>query len=253
MAIAQQTETVRRRSTATRPLSLIVPVYNEAENFPRLVAEIERWIEAPFTLLMVYDRDEDTTLPVAQELAKTRPWLTTAKNREGRGVVGALRTGFEVVAEGPALVVMADLSDDLSAVAQMRRLYDAGYQVVCPSRYMAGGKQFGGPWLKRTLSRVAGWSLWLMGFPTHDATNNFRLYDAALVRQLGIASTGGFELALELTAKANRAGAAIAEVPTVWRDRTAGESRFNLRKWLPKYLYWYGYAAVSTVRRARRS
>jgi hypothetical protein len=175
------------------------------------------------------------------------------KNREGRGVVGALRTGFETVAEGPALVVMADLSDDLSSVAQMRRLYDGGYQVVCPSRYMHGGKQLGGPLMKRLLSRVAGWSLWLMGFPTHDATNNFRLYDAALVRQLGIASTGGFELALELTAKANRAGVAIAEVPTVWRDRTAGESRFNLRKWLPKYLYWYGYAAASTVRRARRS
>jgi hypothetical protein len=128
-------------------------------------------------------------------------------------------------------------------------MYEEGYQVICPSRYMAGGSQQGGPWLKRTLSRVAGVSLWCLGFPTHDATNNFRLYDAALVRRLGIESTGGFELALELTAKANRAGAAVAEVPTVWRDRTAGESRFNLRKWLPKYLYWYGYAAASIFRR----
>ena len=41
-----------------------------------------------------------------------------------------------------------------------------------------------------------------MRFPTHDATNNFRLYDAALVRRLGIDSSGGFEVALELTAKA---------------------------------------------------
>ena len=252
MATAQRTETARRHSTALRPLSLIVPVYNEAENFPRLVAEVERWIEAPFTLVMVYDRDEDTTVPVAKALAATRPWLSMVKNSEGRGVVGALRTGFETVAKGPALVVMADLSDDLSAVAKMRALYDDGYQVICPSRYMAGGKQMGGPWLKRTLSRLAGWSLWLIGFPTHDATNNFRMYDAAMVRKLGIESSGGFELALELTAKANRAGAAIAEVPTVWSDRTAGESRFNLRKWLPKYLYWYGYAAASVVRRTRR-
>jgi len=78
------------------------------------------------------------------------------------------------------------------------------------------------------------------------------MYDAALVRQLGIASTGGFELAQDLTAKANCPGAAVAEVPTVWRERTAGESRFNLRKRLPKYLYWYGYVATSIFRRPHR-
>jgi hypothetical protein len=37
----------------------------------------------------------------------------------------------------------------------------------------------------------------------------------------------------------------IAETPTTWRDRTAGESRFQLKKWLPKYLYWYGYAMLA--------
>jgi hypothetical protein len=125
----------------------------------------------------------------------------------------------------------------------MLRLYAAGYRVVCPSRYMPGGRQLGGPRLKGILSRMAGLSLyWLTGFPTRDATNNFRLYDAALVNELGIESTGGFELALELTAKAFRRGVRIAELPTTWRDRTAGQSRFRLLAWLPKYLRWYGYA-----------
>ena len=111
-------------------------------------------------------------------------------------------------------------------------------------------EQRGGPFLKRTLSRLAGLSLrWVVRFPTHDATNNFRLYDAALVNELGIESEGGFELALELTAKAFRRGAKIAEVPTTWRDRVAGESRFKFRKWLPKYLYWYGYALLAGVER----
>ena len=227
------------------PLALIVPVYNEAENFPRLVAEVERHVPPPYTLYMVYDFDGDTTVPVARQLALTRPWLRLVKN-EGRGVVGAIRTGFRVVASGPALVLMADLSDDLSIVPEMLALYGQGFRVVCPSRYMRGGRQLGGPFLKRFLSRAAGLSLWyLAGFPTHDATNNFRLYDAALVNELGIESTGGFELALELTAKAFRRGVKIAEVPTTWRDRTAGESRFRLRKWLPRYLYWYVYALLA--------
>jgi dolichol-phosphate mannosyltransferase len=228
---------------AVAPVSLIVPVYNEAANFPNLVAEVERHVPPPFNLYVIYDFDEDTTVPVAKALAADRPWLKLVKNDLARGVVSAIQKGFQTVTSGPAFVVMADLSDDLSIVPRMLELYRQGNQIVCASRYMRGGQQVGGPLLKRTLSRVAGLSLYyLIRFPTHDATNNFRLYDAALVNEVGIESTGGFEVALEVTAKAFRRRAKIAEVPTIWRDRTAGESRFRLTKWLPKYLYWYSYA-----------
>jgi hypothetical protein len=204
----------------------------------------------PLVMHVIYDFDEDTTVPVARELARARPWLKLQKS-SGHGVVDALRAGFAAVGSGPALVVMADLSDDLRLVPEMLEMYREGYRIVCPSRYMPGGSQEGGPWLKRTLSRIAGLSLWFIaGFPTRDATNNFRLYDAALVRQLGIESRGGFELALELTAKAFTRGERIGELPTTWRDRTAGESRFRLRKWLPKYLYWYAYAMTAHWRRS---
>jgi glycosyltransferase involved in cell wall biosynthesis len=226
-----------------------VPVYNEADNFPRLVREVEWHVPSPLTLHVVYDFDADTTLPVARELTANRPWLRLVKNR-GKGVVDALRTGFEVVGRGPALVVMADLSDDLSGVPRMLELYRRGARIVCPSRYCAQGRQIGGAWLKKTLSRLAGMTLNLIvRFPTRDATNNFRLYDAALVNALGIESSGGFELALELTTKAFRHGVTIAEVPTTWRDRVAGESRFKFRKWLPKYAYWYGRALLAGVER----
>jgi dolichol-phosphate mannosyltransferase len=234
-------------------LALVVPVYNEAENFPRLVAEVERHVPRPYTMYVVYDFDGDSTLSVARELAAGRPWLRLVKNCEGRGVVGAVRTGFRQVAAGPVLVLMADLSDDLRVVRRMLALYQEGFRIVCASRYMRGGRQEGGPLLKRTLSRLAGLSLRaLVGFPTCDATNNFRLYDAALVGQLGIESRGGFELALELTAKAVRRAVPVAEVPSTWRDRTAGQSRFRLAKWLPRYLYWYVYALRGAASRTGR-
>ncbi|MCI0460723.1 MAG: glycosyltransferase [Gemmataceae bacterium] len=230
-------------------LALIVPVYNEAANFPALVAEVERQVPLPYTLYMVYDGDGDTTVPVARSLAASRPWLRLVKNQFGPGVVAALRTGFQTVGQGPALVLMADLSDDLTTVGPMLALYRQGFQIICPSRYVRGGRQLGGPFLKRLLSRAAGLSLrYLVGFPTHDATNNFRLYNAALVNELRIESTGGFEVALELTVKAFRRGVPITEVPTTWRDRTAGQSRFRLTHWLPKYLYWYGQALWSRRR-----
>jgi dolichol-phosphate mannosyltransferase len=61
-------------------------------------------------------------------------------------------------------------------------------------------------------------------------------------------------LNLELTVKAFLAGYRITEVPATWRDRTSGQSRFRLWKWLPLYLRWYFYAfrpksrSVSNIR-----
>lgn len=220
--------------------TVIVPVYNEAENFPRLIEQVERELPGRFRLLVCYDFDGDTTVPVARELSKTRPWIELIRNDLGRGPAFAIQAGFQAAGDGPTLVVMADLSDDLAVVEKMLLDYKNGAKVVCASRYMKGGQQLGGPWFKGFLSRMAGHSLYyLRGFPTHDATNNFRLYDAALIRELKIESRAGFELAIELTAKAWWAGAKVTEVPSTWRDRTAGESRFRLFKWLPAYLRWY--------------
>ena len=67
-----------------------------------------------------------------------------------------------------------------------------------------------------------------------------------------IESEAGFELALELTVKATLDRRRVAEVPTTWRDRTAGESNFKLRQWLPHYLHWYWVAMRGRwIRRSR--
>src|SRR5262249_31447509 len=121
----------RSRARLMAPLSLIVPVYNEADNFPRLLAEIEKHIPRPFTMVVVYDFAADTTVPVARAMAAERPWLRLLKNDLGRGVVYAIKAGFAAVDAGPALVVMADLSDDLAIVPRMLDLYAQGNRVVC--------------------------------------------------------------------------------------------------------------------------
>ncbi|HJP96905.1 MAG TPA: glycosyltransferase [Candidatus Saccharimonadales bacterium] len=225
-------------------LHIVVPVYNEGENFDRLYQEIQNKISVPKELIVVYDFDEDNTVPVARKVAKKDPTVKLIKNTIGRGALNAIKTGFNAVEAGPVLVVMADLADDLSAVDPMLQKYSEGAQLVCGSRYMKGGKQIGGPLLKRTMSRIAGTSLYyLRRFPTHDVTNNFKLYDKALLNDITIESTGGFEVAMEITVKAFKKGAVITEVPSTWRDRTAGESNFKLWKWLPSYLRWYRLAA----------
>jgi dolichol-phosphate mannosyltransferase len=105
---------------------------------------------------------------------------------------------------------------------------------------MKGGKQLGGPKFKGTLSRMAGLSLhYLTGIPTHDISNSFKMYTSRVIKSIQIESSGGFELGMEIVCKAFLAGFKITEVPSVWRDRSAGQSRFKLWKWLPHYLRWY--------------
>lgn len=226
------------------PLTVVVPVFNEAVNFPQLWEAMSSLIRSEFVAMVVYDFDEDNTIPVVQRIIDGgEQRLHLLKNKYGDGVVGALRTGFTTVEHGPVLVIMADLSDDLSDVGGMIALYRAGYDVVVGSRYMRGGRIVGGPWLKKALSRLAGTSLhYLRSVATHDATNAFKMYDVAMLNSLQIESKEGFELNLEITVKAFLQGRRIAEIPSVWIDRTAGMSRFRLWKWLPSYLRWYLYA-----------
>ena len=135
---------------------------------------------------------------------------------------------------------MADLSDPPELIPVLAEKVRAGCDVVTGSRYMSGGTQQGGPLLKRSLSRAAGVSLaWLAGVGTHDATSNFRAYSKRFLDRTRIEASGGFEIALELTVKAHLAGGRVGEVPSSWTDRTAGQSRFRLWKWLPTYLRWY--------------
>lgn len=232
-------------------LHIVTPVYNEGENFPALYKQVKKDIKMPHKLVIVYDFDEDTTVPVAKKFQAKDKSLVLHKNTRGRGALNALLSGLNYVKSGPVVVIMADLCDDLKLIDKMYKEYLSGATVVCPSRYARGGKQIGGPLFKRILSRVAGTSLYYVrGLPTHDATNNFRLYDKAFIDSIEIESTGGFEVAMEITVKAFNQRKKIVELPTTWRDRMAGESKFKLMKWLPSYLKWYFYALKPRVKKS---
>lgn len=231
-------------------LSIVIPVYNEPDNIGPTLRRIESEVRTPHEILVVYDFDADTTVPVVRDLQAELPAVRLHRNEIGRGVLNAMKAGIAASTAPLVLITMADGSDEMDRVDDMVRLGQGGAAVVAASRYMKGGGQVGGPLLKRLLSRAAGLSLhWLAGVPIHDATNNFKLYRRDFLDSVTIESTGGFELAIELTAKATLSDWQLAEVPTTWRDRTAGESRFNLRSWLPKYLRWYLHIYRGRLRR----
>jgi dolichol-phosphate mannosyltransferase len=231
-------------------LAIVLPVYNEGDAVETVLRGLAAEVRTPHELVVVYDFDEDTTVPVVRRLAAEIPGLRGLRNELGRGVLNAMRAGIAGTTTPYVLVSMADGSDEPTVVDEMVALARDGADVVAASRYMPGGRQVGGPPLKRLLSRIAGLTLhWFAGVATHDATSNFKLYSRRFLDTTSIDSTAGFELALELTVKATLAGRRVAEVPTTWRDRTSGESNFRLRAWLPHYLRWYGLAMRGRLRR----
>jgi dolichol-phosphate mannosyltransferase len=226
-------------------LSIVMPVFKEGESVEPVLRGLTAAVSAAHEILVVYDFDEDPTVPVLERLAAEFPTIRPLRNDLGRGVLNAMKAGMAAATAPYVLISMSDGSDEAHVVDPMLALARDGADVVAASRYMRGGRQLGGPPIKRLMSRMAGLTLhWFAGVGTHDPTNNFKLYARRFLDTVTIESTAGFELALELTVKASLAGRRIAEVPTTWRDRTAGESNFKLRKWLPHYLHWYRVAFV---------
>lgn len=236
------------------PLSIVIPIYNEPENIVRTLAALQEAVTSAQEILLIYDREEDTTLPVVQRLLAAGQKLTLVRNQYGVGVGQALRTGFERAGGEAVVVVMADGADDLPKINGMASLLDQGYDVVCGSRYMRGGQQLGGPWLKKLLSRTAGISLhYLNGIPTRDVTNSFKAYRRGVLAAVPTTPEGGFAVSMELTVKAYARGYRLAELPVTWRDRVAGRSQFRFWAWLPHYLRWYFYALLHRPSRGARA
>lgn len=224
-------------------LSIIVPAYNEGDLIVPFLQRVTETVTLDFELLVVVDTEDDTTLGPVAEFTARDPRVRCVVNSYGRGPAQAIRFGIDTAAAPTVVVTMADGSDDPRQIDELAVLVERGVVVAAGSRYMAGGQQIGGPLFKRMLSRVAGRSLNLFaGVGTRDATNSFKAYNTRFVREATIESRDGFEIGLELTAKARRSRQPIAEIPTIWLDRTVGKSNFQLRKWIPKYLKWYFYA-----------
>ena len=229
-------------------VSVVVPAYNEGDHIKPVLDRIFESVRLQCEVLVVVDSEDDSTVPVVGEYANKEPRLRCIVNTYGRGPANAIRFGINAAAAPVAVVTMADGCDDPRQIDDLARLVDRGVAVAAASRYMPGGQQVGGPMLKGLLSRTAGRSLALFARTgTRDATNSFKAYSTEFVRSVGIDSRAGFEIGIELTAKARRMRLAVAEIPTIWLDRQAGMSNFKIAQWIPAYLRWYRFAFGSRL------
>lgn len=224
-------------------VSIVVTARDEGEPITAALARITEAVTLACEILVVVDSGDDSTVPWVEKYAKEDDRVRLVINSYGRGPARAIRAGFYEATADVVVVTMADGCDDPQQIDPLSLLVERGVVVAAASRYSRGGQQVGGPFVKGLMSRVAGASLRVLArVGTWDPTNSFKAYDRHFVNEVGIDSDKGFEVGLELVAKARRLRRPVAELPTIWLDREFGESHFNMAKWLPAYLRWYRFA-----------
>ena len=188
---------------------------------------------------------EDTTVPVRRAVSPSvTRGCATLVNTYGRGPANAIRYGIDQVTNPVVVVTMADGSDDPRQIDDLARLVNRGVVVAAASRYSAGGQQVGGPLFKGLLSRGAGRSL------RHVRPGRHPGRDEQLQGVLDRVHPRGRHPQPERLrdrARADRQGSSAAPAGGRAADHLAGprrigESNFDLRAWIPKYLRWYRFA-----------
>ena len=228
-------------------VDVVIPVYNEGENIIPTLESLRRLLQYRARILICYDRDDDNTLPAVAEYAAAPLQIDLVRNR-GRGVLGAVKTGFAATTAACVITLPADDDYNAARLNDMIRRSREGYDIVVASRFMRGGGGLVGcPWLKAVMVQAADWFMcYVARLPTRDASNGFRLFSRRVIEQISIESEVGFAYSIELLVKAHRLRWPMMEIPVEWHQRKAGQSRFQIVRWLPQYLRWLSYALVTT-------
>jgi dolichol-phosphate mannosyltransferase len=243
-------------AAAPARLDIIIPVYNEGGNILQTLQSIVRAVKTPLRVLICYDREDDDTLPAIRDNRAPLGALAVSFVRNsGRGAHGAVLSGFAASNAPFAVVLPADDDYNAGILDAMVARAESGCDIVCASRFMAGGSMTGCPWLKAVLVRAGNFSLFhLARLPTRDASNGFRLFSRRAMDDIVVESDRGFCYSIELLVKCHRLGWRVDEVPARWFEREHGTSRFQVIRWLPAYLRWYRYAFATTyLRRPART
>ena len=228
-------------------LDILIPVFNEDKTIIKTIKNILSVVKYNYKILVCYDYDEDPSLKIIKENFPNNFRIIFVKNFS-QGFNNALISGFRSSTAKAVLVFMADDHINHNIINLCYEKFTEGYQVVCPSRFIKGGKMTGNPFLKGIITKLVSFFLFnFTSFPIKDSTNSFRLFSRELINKVKIESNKGFTLSLELTAKAHRLGYKITEIPTTRIERDTGKSRFKLIAFILPYTKWLFYIIKTSI------
>jgi dolichol-phosphate mannosyltransferase len=223
---------------------VVIPTYNERDNIERIAKEL---LSLPLDLhvLVVDDNSPDGTGKLVEEWSKREPRVHVLHRPGKLGLGGAYITGFKwALANTDARYLFemdADFSHDPQAIPQfLERIQDA--DLVVGSRYVKGVTVVNWPLSRLILSVTANvYTRVVTGMPLHDATAGFKCFRRAVLEALPLdrVKSDGYSFQIEMHFHVWKRGYRIVEMPIIFTDRMAGQSKMSRRiVWEAAFMVW---------------
>jgi glycosyltransferase involved in cell wall biosynthesis len=227
-------------------LSLIMPVYNDGALVIPTIATLAFTIKYPLDLIIVYDSESDSTVPIVKEAQKLFPGIQLIQNEQRRGLVEAVKTGFKNAKAPYVGIWICYQLDPFGVVNQMIEKMLEGYGFVTVSRFIYEGRFSRGSFIKKKLSKLANKLLrYFAGIPLTDATYTMKIYRKEFLDSTPITTdaSGRWALSLELSLKALVKGLKCCEIPLERKNMNLlhGISHFSVKRQLSEYIRWFVY------------
>jgi len=222
---------------------VIIPTYKERENLTELLRQIFAQ-NLPLEVLIIDDNSPDGTGAVADQLAAADPRVHVMHRPSKMGLGSAYVAGFKYALERDYDAVFemdADFSHNPDSLPEfLRELENA--DLVVGSRYLHGVTVVNWPLKRLILSYGANvYSRIITGIPIKDLTGGFKCFRRQVLESIDLSRvrSDGYGFQIEINFKAWRKGFRIKEIPILFVDRRAGESKMNRKiVWEAAWMVW---------------
>jgi len=213
-------------ATTGRPVSLVVPVFNEEESLGRLyerVAEVCNANGYDWELLLVDDGSRDATPRILAELAAKDPRVVPVIFQRNFGQTAAMAAGIDH-ARHPVIVTLdADLQNDPADIPALLAKYDEGWDVVSGWRKDRKDKAVSRKLPSMIANRLIGN---ITGVTLNDYGCTLKVYRASILKQVRLYG----ELHRFIPALCAIVGARITELPVRHHAREFGKSKYGISR-----------------------
>ena len=217
--------------TATPPVTVIVPCYNEEAGLPFLLERLRKMRANganDWTFLFVDDGSSDGTFGALLRATQDENWIEVVRHPENLGLGAALRTGFEHARSPVVCSIDSDCTYPPEKLPELTALIEDGAQIVTASAWHPDSASAEGSAIRLWLSRmVSGLYKLLIGQDVYTFTCLFRAYETESVRRIRFRSSG-FAAVAEIMLRAMLTGFIVREVPMRLESRRFGESKLKV-------------------------
>lgn len=216
-----------------RRILVIIPTYNESENIAKIIPQVLTHSNESnvFNVLVVDDNSPDGTAAIVKGMNNKNVFIIEREGKLGlgtayvRGFHYAIDNKFDLVFE-----MDADFSHDPKYLPEFLEKIDEGCDMVVGSRYINGVSVLNWPMSRLILSYLANiYTRVITGLKVKDTTAGFACYKVSSLSQIDLdkVRSNGYSFQIEMKFKIYKKGFKIVEIPILFIDRRAGESKMS--------------------------